>query len=115
MTDLGDLLRLSADLGKASADVTRKGQRVVTATAALVERTAKLLAPVDTGALRNSIGTTVSNGGLTAEIGPTVDYAAYVEFGTRRMAPQPHMGPALAANADTFVRAVEELGGEVLS
>ena len=114
MTGYDDLLKLSADLGKASYEVTRKAQTVVAKTAHDIEADAKSLAPVDTGALRNSISTTISNGGLSAEIGPTVHYAPYLEFGTRRMPPQPYMGPAAERCAEAFVQAVESLGGEFL-
>ena len=114
MTGYDDLLKLSADLGKASYEVTRKAQLVVAKTAHDIEADAKSFAPVDTGMLRNSIGTTISNGGLSAEIGPTVHYAPYLEYGTRRMPPQPYMGPAAERRAEAFVKAVESLGGEFL-
>lgn len=39
---------------------------------------AKLLCPVDTGNLRNSITHTVDEGGDVAYIGSNVEYAAYV-------------------------------------
>jgi HK97 gp10 family phage protein len=55
---------------------------------------AKRRAPVDTGALRDSIDWTPYNDGLGAEIGSTVDYAPYQEFGTWKMAPQPFLNPA---------------------
>ena len=114
MTGYDDLLKLSADLGKASHEVTRKAQLVVTKTAHDIEADAKSFAPVDTGMLRNSISTTIGAGGLSAEIGPTVDYAHYLEYGTRRMPPQPYMGPAAERRAEPFVKAIESLGGEFL-
>lgn len=43
---------------------------------------AKDLAPVDTGALRNSISHKVDEGEPAAYIGTNQEYAAYVEFGT---------------------------------
>ena len=114
MTGYEDLLKLSADLGKASYEVTRKAQRVVAKTAHDIEADAKSLAPVDTGMLRNSIGTTISNGGLSAEIGPTVHYAPYLEFGTRRMRPQPFMGPAADQHFPEFTEAVSRLSQDLL-
>lgn len=51
-----------------------------------VELNAKTEAPVDTGRLRSSVVTNL--GQLSASIGPTVQYAPYVEFGTR-----PHWAP----------------------
>ena len=114
MTGYDDLLKLSADLGKASYEATRKAQKVVAKTAHDIEADAKSLAPVDTGMLRNSISTTIGAGGLSAEIGPTVHYAPYLEYGTRRMPPQPYMGPAAERRAEPFVKAVEQLGGDFL-
>ena len=114
MTGYEDLLKLSADLGKASYEVTRKAQQVVAKTAHDVESTAKSLAAVDTGAMRNSIGTTITNGGLSAEIGPTASYGAYVEFGTRRMRPQPYMRPAADQHFPQFVEAVSRLTQDLL-
>ena len=114
MTGYEDLLKLSADLGKASYEVTRKAQMVVAKTAHDIEADAKSLAPVDTGMLRNSISTTIGAGGLSAEIGPTASYAAHVEFGTRRMRPQPFMRPAADQHFPSFEEAIELLGGDFL-
>lgn len=49
-------------------------------TAHKVERTAKELVPIDTGALRSSIAT--SGGGLDYEITASTPYAVYIEDGT---------------------------------
>ena len=50
---------------------------------------AKARAPVDTGELRNSISAQAD--GLTARVAADCPYAAAVEFGTSRRAPQPFM------------------------
>ena len=57
---------------------------------------ARRMAPVLTGDLRNSIDVLgVSNGvGRVGAGDASVDYAAYVELGTRKMAPQPYLKPA---------------------
>lgn len=47
---------------------------------------AKLMCPVDTGNLRNSISHAVDPGELTAYVGSNVEYAAYVELGTGKYA-----------------------------
>lgn len=49
-----------------------------------VERDAKSLVPVDEGFLKNSIHSVPAR--LKVEIVVTADYAAYIEFGTRRFA-----------------------------
>lgn len=70
---------------------------------------AKQLVPVDTGALRDSIRverfarpagnilyTGIAAGGYkkNRKTGRLVDYAIYVEYGTRRMRPRPYLRPA---------------------
>lgn len=110
--DVSQVRRLAVDLGKVGARATLAASRVVAKTALQVEATAKSLAPVDTGALRNSIG--VDHDILRAEIGPTVAYAEHVEFGTARMAPQPYMGPALDRHTPDFIAALEAVAGRAL-
>lgn len=74
----------------------------------LVQGAAKMLCPVDTGQLRNSIEVK-SLSVDTVAVGTNVEHAAYVEFGTGQrgdpavahrqdwpgMPPQPFLGPAL--------------------
>lgn len=61
----------------------------------IIEREAKLRAPVDTGALRGSIS--VDPIPMGADVGPHVDYGAYVEFGTVNTPAQPYLVPAADA------------------
>lgn len=58
---------------------------------------AKKLCAVDTGRLRSSITYEIgeSGGELAARVGTNVEYAPYVEFGTRRMRAQPFLRPAI--------------------
>jgi HK97 gp10 family phage protein len=63
---------------------------------ALLQQAAKDKCPVDTGALRDSIGVTITQTGKTVvgSVAPTMDYASYVEYGTGRRgspAPYPHV------------------------
>ena len=67
-------------------------------TALEIERDAKLNAPVDTGMLRASI--TSTGGGSEYEIGTNIEYAPFVEFGTRYMAAQPFLLPAFDDKAE---------------
>lgn len=50
----------------------------------MVQGEAKLLCPVDSGGLRNSITTNVkeTDKGITATVSTNMEYAPYVEFGT---------------------------------
>lgn len=73
-----------------------------------LEARAKTEVPVDTGNLRNSIRTSFENGGLTGIVSTNVEYAAYVEFGTVKMAAQPYMTPAAEQVRKSFERAVKD-------
>lgn len=62
-----------------------------------------------TGALKESIGLSMKDGGLTAEVEPGVEYAAYVELGTRFMDAQPYLKPAWNEQKKKFVHDMEKL------
>jgi HK97 gp10 family phage protein len=68
----------------------------------MVESDAKQFAPVDTGALRNSIETTEGNG-ISAIVRDGVEYGKYQEFGTMKMPAQPFMIPAIEKNRDNII------------
>ena len=97
----GDLNRLVADLTNASLVAQVRAGTVLTKSAADIAATAAQLAPVDTGALKNSIGWDFVED-LTVEIGPTAEYGAHVEYGTVNMAPHAYMGPALDLHSAAF-------------
>lgn len=63
----------------------------------LVEGQAASLAPVDTGLLKKSITHRIIDrkGQPVGQVGTNVEYAAFQEFGTSKMAPQPFLKPAL--------------------
>jgi HK97 gp10 family phage protein len=63
-----------------------------------VQRTAKDLAPVDTGNLRNSIHYKSYRKQQSAIVYTIVDYAPYQEFGTSKMEAQPFLIPAMNIN-----------------
>ena len=116
--DVSEINQLAVELTQAGGSVGARASQVVRKTALAVEATAKQFAPVDTGALRGSIGVDLFGDGrfgqVAAEIGPTVDYGAHVEFGTSRQAPAAYMGPALDRHTPGFVSALEKVTGEVL-
>jgi len=76
-----------------------------------LQKTAKELAPVRTGALREAIETRVntSSGKAWVQIKPghVRDYAYYVEKGTSKMREQPFMGPAAQINRRAGERALQ--------
>lgn len=83
------------------AYITGEGAKVVTLAALQVVNTAKSFCPVDTGRLRDSISWELGTVGLlpAARVGTNVEYAPFVELGTRYMAAQAFLRPALAAVA----------------
>lgn len=65
------------------------------------EGNVKQLTPVDTGRLRSSI-THAQLDEKTMAVGTNVEYAAYVELGTRKTAAQPYMRPGVENYADQY-------------
>ena len=59
--------------------------------------------------MKQSIGLDITDGGLTAEVEPTADYAAYVEYGTRFMEAQPYLKPAYDEQKKKFIKDLNEL------
>lgn len=111
LIDMAELNKLSVDIENASREALPLARKVIQKTAADIKRDAQAFAPVDTGNLRSSIGyeTRELTGSVTAEIGPTASYGAYVEFGTSRMGPHAYMGPALDRNGHLFEKAMEQV------
>lgn len=71
----------------------------------LVESTAKILTPVDTGNLRSSIARETDVSKLEEIVYTNVEYAKHVEFGTKHQDAQPYMRPALQDN----IRNIEKI------
>lgn len=88
---LGDFEDILSDVDKNVSDEINK-------TAYNIEKDAKRTCPVDTGYLRRSI--TTSPGNLEAEVGTDVEYAPFVEFGTRYQSAQPYLMPSFDSNID---------------
>lgn len=61
---------------------------------------AKKKCPVDTGRLRNSISHAAKE--QTVYIGTNVEYAVYVEMGTKNTKSQPYLRPAITEHKDTY-------------
>lgn len=103
------------DLGRfVESRITPAVRASVQASCDLIKTSAQGYAPVRTGALRDSIMTELieSQYSIRGRVGPHVDYADYVEYGTGQrgdpsvahrpdwpgMAAQPYMRPALDEN-----------------
>lgn len=109
---------LSRMLDNAARVVGPRVQLALRKTARDIVRDAKLLAPVDTGNLKNSIThsdlRSVGAAGGEIEIGPTANYGIFMEHGTSRVAPQPFMGPAADNNVRAFEQAMAQIAEEAL-
>ena len=82
---------LDSPQGAVARDITMRAQRVL--------NRARSLCPVDTGNLRGSLTYEIARDGtdITARVGTNVPYAVHVEMGTKHMAAQPFLRPALDA------------------
>jgi HK97 gp10 family phage protein len=93
----------------------QKASQAVRKAAFDIEAGAKQRAPVNTGALKNSIeatgedGKALAAGGLMAEIGPGVDYGIFVELGTHKQAAKPYLTPAAEAVKPSFLEAMKRI------
>jgi HK97 gp10 family phage protein len=110
--DVSQLASLARDMRAAGPRVSAAAKLIVRKTSLDIERDAKIMAPVRTGNLRNSIG--VDNSGSNAyvsraSIGPTASYGLFVEIGTSRMAPRPYLKPAFDRHEGAFHAALDQL------
>lgn len=95
-----------------------KISQVVRLNTAELTQKAKERAPVSTektnpggahGQLKRSIIPSMSSGGMVGKVNATVDYAEYVEMGTRFMAAQPYMRPAFDQQKEVFLDDMKKL------
>lgn len=97
-----------AKLNFLGPEVEAMARRQVDMSATAILTGAKAMAPVDTGNLRSGISKRTLEQGMAAEVFNNVEYAPYVEFGTHKMAAQPHMFPALEAERARFIAGIEQ-------
>jgi len=110
--DISQVTALGVRIAGAGAAVQAGARTALARTAYAIEGDAKVLCPVDTGNLVNSISTDVD--GMSAEIGPTAEYGIYVELGTSRMAGQPFMAPAADRRIPEYVDALSQIATAAL-
>ena len=67
---------------------------------------------IDTGATMNSINAKES-GEMVWRIGPTTEYAPFLEFGTVHMRARPFMIPALEGESPKFTEAIRQINKEL--
>lgn len=75
-------------------------QRGLNACGKEAEGYAKMLCPVASGTLHNSITHTMDDS--TAYIGTNVEYAAYVEMGTSKSRAKPYLQPAVQDHKEEY-------------
>lgn len=76
---------------------------------AKLQEKAQRNAPVDTGALKRSIGFDLEDDGFTAVVSPHTDYDIYVEFGTRFMTGRWYMKAAFVEVKHAFVADMKKM------
>lgn len=99
------MVRLIANKGKRARIATN---RELDLSSKRIERMAKVKAPVDTGALKNSIFSAKA-GNLTYKVTAPQHYAIYVEKGTRKMRAQPYLKPALDVERPKLISNLRKL------
>lgn len=102
-SDISGLVEVRADNREAIANAIDMALVAALEEVGLVaEGYAKRACPVDTGRLRNSITHIVDEGTRHVVIGTNVEYAPYVELGTRHQKAQPFLKPAAGDHASTY-------------
>lgn len=103
------MAKLYSNLSEIAAGSSEAVKAALLQTAADVVAIAKQFAPVDTGALKQSIGA-VPLSSTSVLIGTDKDYAGYVEYGTVNSPSQPYLTPAFVQAEPAFkVRLAEEM------
>lgn len=102
-SDISGLVEVREDNREAIANAIDRALVAALEEVGLVaEGYAKRACPFDTGRLRNSITHIVDEDGKRAIIGTNVEYAPYVELGTRRQKPRPFLKPAANDHYSTY-------------
>lgn len=97
-------------LDKITKEMRPKARQIVNEYGNMMMADAVKFAPIDTGALRNSIASESKMiDELTYRISDGVEYGVYQEFGTSKMGAQPFMRPAIDLWKDKFMKAFEGL------
>lgn len=61
------------------------------------------------GDTAGSVNTVITDGGMTANVGPTTEYSPYVEYGTRFMKAEPAVRPAFEEQVPIFKRDIDAI------
>lgn len=97
--------------------LTQRVWPVISRTGQNIERIVKTTAPFRTGNLRRSYHVQLFPEQLRARVGSDpgiAPYAGWVEFGTSKQSPQPHLGPAGMAQRGDFESGIRGAIGEAM-
>jgi HK97 gp10 family phage protein len=97
-----------SNFGELKKKFTDGRDKALEAVGVFVEGETKSRCPVDTGNLRASYIHKIDARAGKVTIGSPVEYAVYVEKGTRRSAKQPHLTPAAEENLKEIEKIVKE-------
>jgi len=109
--EIEGLAELQAALKKFPQEWKRTTSEALGPGLALLESGSKREAPVDTGALRASIGSEIVRGPgseIIGKVGSALEYAPYQEYGTRFQPGKPFLRPTLERYKDRVVKMFEE-------
>ena len=130
--DYSDVVGLAADLHAVPGRILPLAKIVARKTGYDTVSDAQVNAPVDTGLLASSISVDFDGDGLGWTAGPTVEYGAYLEYGTSGpypipnafgrdgfvmhpgISPQPYMGPAFDGQVVSAENAIGQAAMQVL-
>lgn len=100
-------------LMKKSANVTQQVRTAVEKNGDFLKdrmvRYADFTEGYQTGTTKRRIQEHIENGGMAVTVGPTTEYAPYLEYGTRFMEAQPFVRPAWTVQVPKFVRDLENI------
>jgi len=88
-----DSLHVEKMVEKKIKQVVDAEKNIVKDLGSIAKKNARKFVPVDEGDLKKSIDLTLTDN--EAQVGTTLDYGRYQEYGTRKMPPQPYLRPAL--------------------
>jgi HK97 gp10 family phage protein len=107
-----EIRRFERDVEVSSQEAAKQVRNVVRKATFETEAGGKARAPVLTGFHRNSITSDFIGSNRDVAVGttgPESNYGEFLELGTSRQAPQPHMGPAADEVEPTFYAALEAI------
>jgi phage protein, HK97 gp10 family len=103
---------ISNRFAEIAARLPQETGEIVQKTLLAIETTAKMKAPVDTGALRASIQNEMEEE-TSGVVYTNQEYSQFVEFGTSKMAAQPYMTPAAEGERSHFLSDMSNLEGQL--